>query len=63
MDLIARSDFSCPFFQIQVIITDDVAEADKFVAKWKALSEVEKEKKKEATPSVSNVAGKSHEEW
>ena len=31
-----------------MIITDDVAEADKFVAKWKALSEVEKEKKKEA---------------
>merc|ERR1712213_42549 len=30
-----------------VIITDDVAEADKFVAKWKALSEVEKAKKKE----------------
>merc|ERR1712136_497083 len=31
-----------------VIITDDVAEADAFVAKWKALSEVEKQKKKEA---------------
>ena len=30
-----------------VIITDDVAEADKFVAKWKSLSEVEKAKKKE----------------
>ena len=30
-----------------VIITDDVAEADKFLAKWKALSEVEKAKKKE----------------
>merc|ERR1712063_219279 len=30
-----------------VIITDDVAEADKFVAKWKTLSEVEKAKKKE----------------
>merc|ERR1712064_93790 len=27
-----------------VIITDDVAEADAFVAKWKALSEVEKQK-------------------
>ena len=26
---------------------DDAAEADKFVAKWKALSEVEKAKKKE----------------
>merc|ERR1712190_362827 len=30
-----------------VIITDDVAEADAFVNKWKALSEVEKTKKKE----------------
>merc|ERR1712186_198857 len=30
-----------------VIITDDKAEADSFAAKWKALSEVEKEKKKE----------------
>merc|ERR1712238_357008 len=31
-----------------VVITDDVAEADAFVAKWKAISEVEKaEKQKE----------------
>merc|ERR1711983_159159 len=30
-----------------VIITDDVAEADAFAKKWKALSAVEKEKKKE----------------
>merc|ERR1712054_465743 len=30
-----------------VIITDDVAEADAFVKKWKDLSEVEKAKKKE----------------
>merc|ERR1711975_163263 len=30
-----------------VIVTDDVAEADKFAAKWKALSEVESAKKKE----------------
>ncbi|CAE7864886.1 crtA [Symbiodinium sp. KB8] len=30
-----------------VIITDDVKEADAFVEKWKALSEVEKAKKKE----------------
>merc|ERR1712157_16156 len=30
-----------------VIITDDVAEADGFAKKWKALSEVEKAKKKE----------------
>merc|ERR1711948_135791 len=29
-----------------VIITDDVAEADAFAKKWKTLSEVEKEKKK-----------------
>merc|ERR1712003_82001 len=29
-----------------VIICDDKAEADAFAAKWKALSEVEKEKKK-----------------
>ena len=33
-------------FDSKVIITDDVAEADKFVAKWKTLSEVEKAKKK-----------------
>merc|ERR1712211_77485 len=30
-----------------VIITDDVTEADAFVKKWKTLSEVEKAKKKE----------------
>merc|ERR1711937_227149 len=30
-----------------IIITDDVAEADSFAAKWKALTEVEKAKKKE----------------
>merc|ERR1712206_24778 len=30
-----------------IIITDDVAEADKFAEKWKALSEFEKERKKE----------------
>merc|ERR1711972_1274988 len=29
-----------------IIITDDVAEADVFVKKWKDLNEVEKEKKK-----------------
>merc|ERR1712137_1474355 len=34
-----------------VIITDDVAEADTFVKKWKALSEVEKAKKKEEDDS------------
>merc|ERR1711948_140804 len=31
-----------------VIITDDVAEADSFAKKWKALSDVEASKKKEA---------------
>merc|ERR1712228_518187 len=31
-----------------VIVTDDVAEADKFAAKWKASSEKEKEEKKKA---------------
>merc|ERR1719216_807658 len=30
-----------------IIITDDKAEADSFAAKWKVLSDVEKEKKKE----------------
>merc|ERR1739848_379705 len=30
-----------------VIITDDVAEADSFAAKWKKLNDLEKEKKKE----------------
>merc|ERR1719152_962388 len=30
-----------------IIITDDVAEADEFAKKWKELSEVEKAKKKE----------------
>merc|ERR1711939_222898 len=34
-----------------VIITDDVAEADAFAKKWKALSEVEKAKKKEEDDS------------
>merc|ERR1712139_64714 len=34
-----------------VIVTDDVAEADSFVKKWKELSEVEKAKKKEEDDS------------
>merc|ERR1712115_710470 len=34
-----------------VILTDDVAEADAFAKKWKALSEVEKSKKKEEDDS------------
>merc|ERR1712023_193423 len=32
----------------KIIITDDVAEADKFAAKWKALNEKEQEEKKKA---------------
>merc|ERR1712136_418674 len=39
-----------------IIITDDVAEADAFVAKWKALSEVEKQKKKEADEEKAAAA-------
>merc|ERR1711988_1206262 len=46
-----------------IIITDDKAEADKFVAKWKELSEVEAAKKKEEddkkaaeTPAVDSSA-------
>merc|ERR1711941_160897 len=34
-----------------IIITDDVAEADSFAEKWKELSEVEKAKKKEEEDS------------
>merc|ERR1711957_558454 len=34
-----------------IIITDDVAEADTFAKKWKELSEVEKSKKKEEEDS------------
>merc|ERR550514_2442865 len=34
-----------------IIITDDVAEADNFAAKWKALSAVEKEAKKKEDES------------
>merc|ERR1711959_401222 len=37
-----------------IVITDDVAEADKFTEKWKALNEVEKEKKKEAEDSKAS---------
>merc|ERR1712107_275046 len=39
-----------------VIITDDVAEADTFAKKWKALSEVEKTKKKEADEEKAEEA-------
>merc|ERR1712185_470172 len=39
-----------------VIITDDVAEADTFVKKWKALSEVEQAKKKEEDDKAAAAA-------
>merc|ERR1711878_87976 len=45
-----------------VIITDDVAEADAFVQKWKALSEVEKAKKKEEDDAKKAEADKKAEE-
>jgi len=44
-----------------VIITDDVAEADAFVAKWKALKEVEQAKKKEADDAKKAEADKKAE--
>ncbi|CAK9048262.1 Calreticulin, partial [Durusdinium trenchii] len=42
-----------------VIITDEVAEADKFLQKWKALSEVEKAKKKEEDDAKAEEAKKA----
>merc|ERR1739846_204997 len=44
-----------------VIITDDVAEADGFVKKWKTLSEVEKSKKKEEDDAKKAEADKKAE--
>merc|ERR1712085_164666 len=44
-----------------VIITDDVAEADSFVQKWKALGEVEKTKKKEEDDAKAATADKKAE--
>merc|ERR1712127_264122 len=44
-----------------VIITDDVAEADGFAKKWKALSDVEKAKKKEEDDTKKEEAAKSSE--
>merc|ERR1712060_643428 len=44
-----------------VIITDDVAEADAFVAKWKAISEVETAKKKEEDDAKKAEADKKAE--
>merc|ERR1712087_875456 len=45
-----------------VIITDDVSEADAFAQKWKALSEVEKAKKKEEDDAKAAEADKKAEE-
>merc|ERR1712151_1330671 len=45
-----------------VIITDDVAEADTFAKKWKALSEVEKTKKKEEEDSKKADDKKNEDE-
>merc|ERR1712129_167292 len=45
-----------------VIITDDVAEADAFVQKWKALSEVETAKKKEEDDAKKAETDKKAEE-
>merc|ERR1711957_766011 len=44
-----------------VIITDDVAEADAFVTKWKTLSEVEKAKKQKEDDSKKEDADKKAE--
>merc|ERR1712150_1873 len=44
-----------------VIITDDAAEADTFVKKWKALSEVETAKKKEEDDAKKAEADKKAE--
>merc|ERR1712060_534978 len=44
-----------------VIITDDIAEADAFVKKWKDLSEVEKEKKKEEDEAKKAEDAKNEE--
>merc|ERR1711972_1016176 len=38
-----------------IIITDDVAEADKFAEKWKALSDVEKQGKEKADESQNEA--------
>merc|ERR1711975_136301 len=45
-----------------IIITDDVAEADAFAKKWKALSEVEKTKKKEEDDSKKTDDKKKEDE-
>merc|ERR1711977_75619 len=45
-----------------VIITDDEAEADSFMKKWKELSEVEKSKKKEEEDSKKAEDKKKEDE-
>merc|ERR1712232_1093817 len=45
-----------------IIITDDVAEADTFAAKWKALSKVEKEKKGEEDAEKASDDKKKEDE-
>merc|ERR1712127_946679 len=45
-----------------VIITDDVSEADAFAKKWKALSEVEKAKKAEADEEAKKTAESKSED-
>merc|ERR1712232_1524159 len=45
-----------------VILTDDVAEADKFVAKWKAQSEAEKEAKKKEDDAKKEADKKKEDE-
>merc|ERR1711968_65778 len=45
-----------------VIVCDDKAEADTFAAKWKALSEVEKEEKKKADDSAKDAEKKKEDE-
>merc|ERR1711902_198899 len=45
-----------------VIVTDDVAEADAFAKKWKALSDHEKAKKKEEDDAKKAEADKKAEE-
>jgi calreticulin len=45
-----------------IIITDDVAEADSFAKKWKTLSEVEKAKKKEEEDSKTTDDKKKEDE-
>merc|ERR1712166_363909 len=45
-----------------VIITDDVAEADVFAKKWKALSEVEKAKKQEEDDAKKDDDKKKEDE-